>query len=244
MSEPQRPATQAAAVQRWSLPEVGGPVVGRPHDGRSATQQAAEALRAALQEAEARGYQAGLARAQAEAQVIVESQSVRVQRLDAILQLMAKPLQDLDAAVEKELLQLALVVGKQLARRELRIDPSQIIGIIRESLAQLPITAREVRVHLHPEDAATVRERLPGTSSERAWNIVEDPTLTRGGCIVRTDHSQIDVRLESRVSAVIASALGEERAVSRPTSEVAEAAPAGAAAAATRASADPELPGG
>jgi flagellar assembly protein FliH len=128
----------------------------------------------------------------------------------------------LDGEVEKELLHLTLAVGKQLARRELRVDPTQVIGIIRESLAQLPASAREIRVHLHPEDAATVRERLAEPTKDRAWTIVEDPTLSRGGCMVRTETSLIDVRLESRINAVIANALGEERAPERPTPDAAE----------------------
>jgi len=60
-----------------------------------------------------------------------------------------------------------------------------------------------------------VRERLPAPATERAWSIIEDPALARGGCLVRTDTSQIDSRLESRVTAVIAAALGEERAAAR-----------------------------
>ena len=128
-----------------------------------------------MQESEARGYQDGIAKAQAENQVMLDALAARVQQLDSILQLLGAPLQQLDAEVEKELLHLTLAVGKQLARRELRVDPTQVIGIIRESLAQLPASARDVRVHLHPEDAATVRERLAEPANERAWNIVEDP---------------------------------------------------------------------
>ena len=203
-------------VKRWSLPEVGGPVIGRGREDKKGGGRTVDVLREALQESEARGYRAGLAKAQAESQVSLDALSARVKQLDSILQLLGLPLAQLDASIEKELLHLALAVGKQLARRELRIDPAQVIGIIRESLSQLPATARDVRVHLHPEDAATVRERLAEPTSERAWKIVEDPTLTRGGCMVRTETSQIDVRLESRVSAVIANALGEERAPERP----------------------------
>ena len=61
-----------------------------------------------------------------------------------------------------------------------------------------------------------VRERLavPG-GEQRAWTLVEDPTLSRGGCLVRSDTSQIDARFESRVNAVLASALGEQRAPER-----------------------------
>jgi flagellar assembly protein FliH len=215
---PLRPvAAQAAAVERWSMPEVGGPIVGRGRDEKKGAPNSVDLLREALQESEARGYQAGLARARAESQASLDTLVAQVKQLDSILQLLGQPLAQLDAAVEKELLHLALAVGKQLARRELRIDPAQVIGIIRESLSQLPASARDVRIHLHPEDAATVRERLAAPASERAWTVVEDPTLTRGGCIVRTETSQIDVRLESRVSAVIANALGEERAPERPT---------------------------
>jgi flagellar assembly protein FliH len=223
LSTPSRPiAAQAAAVERWSMPEVGGPIVGRSRDDKKAAPNTVDLLRQALQESEARGYQAGLAKAQAESQVSLDALAARVKQLDSILELLGQPLAQLDAEVEKELLHLALAVGKQLARRELRIDPTQVIGIIRESLSQLPAAARDVRIHLHPEDAATVRERLAEPTNERAWTIVEDPTLTRGGCIVRTETSQIDVRLESRVGAVIANALGEERAPERPAPDPAE----------------------
>ena len=225
MSEIKRPfsaqsrpiAAQAAAVERWALPDVAGPIGSRLRDEKKNVPNTVDVLRQALQESEARGYQAGLAKAQAESQVSLDTLNARVAQLDSILQLLGQPLQQLDGEVEKELLHLTLAVGKQLARRELRVDPTQVIGIIRESLAQLPASAREVRIHLHPEDAVTVRERLAEPTKERAWTIVEDPTLSRGGCMVRTENSQIDVRLDSRINAIIANALGEERAPERPT---------------------------
>jgi flagellar assembly protein FliH len=156
-----------------------------------------------------------MAKAQAEMKGRIAQLDTQIKRLDALLQFVSRPLQSLDGEVENMLLQLALTVGKQLARRELRVDPTQVIAIIRESLAELPAAAREIRVHLHPEDAAIVRERLTAPSFERAWSVVEDPTMSRGGCIVRTDNSQIDARLESRISTIIANAFGDERATDR-----------------------------
>ena len=227
MSEPRRPLNpqsqsrpipaRTAAVERWTLPNVAGPVVSRIREEKKPVDNTMDLLRQALQESEARGYQAGLEKAQAQSQVTLDALAARVAQLDAILQLLGAPLQQLDAEIEKELLQLTLAVGKQLARRELRVDPTQVIGIIRESLSQLPASARDIRIHLHPEDAATVRERLAEPSQERAWKIVEDPTLSRGGCMIRTENSQLDARLDSRIAAVIANALGEERAPERPT---------------------------
>ncbi|MDB6089966.1 MAG: flagellar assembly protein FliH [Gammaproteobacteria bacterium] len=216
MSDPRRTfSAGVAAIERWSLPVVDGPVIGRVPDERHSAAATEAIIRAARQESEARGYEAGLARAQTQMQGQISELDAQVKQLDSVLQLMGRPLHELDLEVEKMLLHLALAVGKQLARRELRIDPAQVIAIIRESLGQLPSAAREIRVHLHPEDAAIVRERLTAPANERAWTIVEDPTLSRGGCVVRTENSQIDARLESRINTVITSALGDERAQDR-----------------------------
>lgn len=204
----------AAGIERWRLPEVEGPIIGRPRaDPGGAAAQAS--LRATLQQAEARGYEAGTARARAEWSQRLAALDDRIKSLDAALQLLARPLEQLDAEIEGELAQLALGVGKQIARRELHIEPAQVIAILRESLALLPVAAREVRVHLHPEDAATVREHLTSPGGDRAWTIVEDPTLSRGGCVVHSQSSRIDARLEARIAAVAASALGDERAPAR-----------------------------
>jgi flagellar assembly protein FliH len=208
----------AASIQRWSLPEVEGPVVGRVRDERKAAAAAEAIARLARQESEARGYEEGLKRGQAQFQARVAELEQQIKRLESVLQLLGRPLQELDAEVENQLVHLALAVGKQLARRELRIDPAQVIAIIRESLAQLPAAARDIRVHLHPEEAVAVRERLAAPASERAWTIVEDPTLSRGGCLVRAENSQIDARLENRIGAVIAAALGDERVADRSSS--------------------------
>jgi len=101
----------------------------------------------------------------------------------------------------------------------LRIDPSQVIAIIRETMALLPAATRDVRLHLHPDDAALVRERLAQPQSERAWTVIEDPVMGRGGCRVTTDHSLIDARLETRLGAVISQVLGDERTEAREGGE-------------------------
>jgi len=46
---------------------------------------------------------------------------------------------------------------------------------------------------------------------ELRWRIVEEPTLTRGGCRVESEDSRIDATVEARLGALIARALGGER---------------------------------
>jgi flagellar assembly protein FliH len=224
LSESSRP--QSAVAERWSLPTVDGPIVGMRRDSatRARDADAARASEAARQAEMDRGYEAGVAAGRAELKQQTDALTGAVARLDEILNRLCRPLPELEGEVEQQLVLLALAVGKQLARRELKTDPGQITALIREAVGRLPAAAREVRVHLHPEDAAAIAERLATAGQERAWTVVEDPTLTRGGCLVRSDNSQIDARLESRVNAMVSSMLGEERASARLTAADGEAA--------------------
>jgi flagellar assembly protein FliH len=199
------------AIQRWAMPAVDGPIVGK----RLTEKEARDTERAN----HARGYEQGLAAAQAEVDKKLGDLNARIARLDSILKLLSRPLEDLDSEVEKQLTLLALTVGKHVVRRELKTDPAQVIAVIRESVARLPAASRDVRVHLHPEDAMVVRKHLSEPSTERAWSIVEDPALSRGGCVVRTDTSQIDARLDSRLNAVVSAAFGDERGPTRAAGE-------------------------
>ena len=100
---------------------------------------------------------------------------------------------------------------KQLFRREIRIDPTHVIGVVREAIQLLPIASRNVQVNLHPDDAALVRESLSPAEGEPAWTIVEDPLISHGGCRVTTENSQVDATAEARLQAVINNILGDER---------------------------------
>jgi flagellar assembly protein FliH len=206
-----RDAAAAAAAKVYAPPAVEGPIVGR---------RVSEAERLAAERAQfAKGYDDGMAAARKEIDAAIAKLRARVAHLDSIIGSLARPFEQLDAEVEQQLTLLALTVGKQMVRRELRTDPAQVISVIRESVGRLPAAARDIRVLLHPDDAAVVRELLAQPSSERAWSIVEDPALTRGGCVVKTEISQIDARLDSRLNAVVAAAFGDERAPGRADAE-------------------------
>jgi flagellar assembly protein FliH len=202
------------SAQRWSPPHVEGAQLAQPR--APGTQGAATTAAALAQQAEAAGYAAGIARAQAEAGAQRAELSGHIAHFDELLRQLAHPLRLLDTEVEQALLSLALAIGSQLARRALQAEPGQTIALVRACLKQLPLAARDVRVHLHPEDAAILRHTLATPSGEGAWRLMEDPTLTRGGCLVESEHSRIDARFESRMHAIVASALGDERAVARP----------------------------
>jgi flagellar assembly protein FliH len=207
-------STGDANIARWDLPAVTGKPIQARRPGRT-VHELEELERRAREEAFAQGREAGLAKARQETQAALEQLKSQVAMLERTLGQLAQPLQQMDVEVEQQLASLALSIARQLVRRELQLDPAQVIAVIRETVALLPVATRDVRVHLHPQDAAVVRDRLATPTSERAWSIVEDPVMTRGGCRVTTDTASIDARLETRINAVAVAVLGEERAAER-----------------------------
>jgi flagellar assembly protein FliH len=195
------PFAKGTPAELWTAPDVGS---GAPQKAPPTVSGLADLQEEAYKEA----FDQGLAEGRDAGRGEVRAQ---VDRVASMLHALTKPFEALDQEVERELLTLAMALARQIVRRELKADPTQIIGIIREAIAALPVAAREVRVQLHPEDAAIVRENLAPTESERAWTIVEDPVMARGGCQVLTATSRIDARLETRLGAILSELLGTER---------------------------------
>jgi len=197
----------AAAAAVWTAPDMSAPAGRNPPTVSGLVDLQAEAYHESFAQGLAEGREAGRGEVRAQ-----------VERLSGMFHDLAKPFEQLDAEVERELLTLAMALARQIVRRELKTDPTQIIGIIRDAIAALPVAAREVRVHLHPEDAAVVREHLAPTFNERAWAIVEDPVMARGGCQITTTNSRIDARLETRLNTIVSELMGTERHADPPRS--------------------------
>lgn len=190
----------ARKPQTWNVPAIDG------SDGKGYL--TAGRLQALQQQAYDEAWQKGLAEGIAAGKQETEQ---RAARYDELLRALARPFDELDESVEKQLVELSIAIVKQLFRREIKTNPTHIIGVVREAIQLLPIASRSVQVHLHPDDASLVRDTLSPAESEPAWSIVEDPLISPGGCQVTTENSQVDATAEARLQAVINAALGDER---------------------------------
>jgi flagellar assembly protein FliH len=198
-------------VSRWDLPAVEGAPLPRPGSKGVNVMHLTLVEREAWDHGYKDGHVEGVRKGEAELARRIAEVDVKIAALEAIIGTLARPLEELDAAVETELTRLALTIGKHLARRELKIDPTQIIGIIRHTLSLLPLSARNIRIHLHPDDAAIVREKLARAAGEQEWQLAEDPLMARGGCRLTAENSSVDARFESAVATALSGLLGDER---------------------------------
>lgn len=188
--------------QRWELPQVGDAVLAAAVDEPGLP--SVSDLEAIEREAREQGYAAGQREGLAAAR---QQLAERVARLDALYASAARPLQALDEATEQELAQLALVVAQQVLAHELKSTPELIVPAIRQAATALPSATRELRVRLHPDDAALLREL---GAVETHWQLIADPALARGDCVLESERSRLDARVRTRLAAVVDAVLGDE----------------------------------
>jgi flagellar assembly protein FliH len=196
---------QQSAYERWELPVVEGR--GAVNSLRPMTADKLEEIhKQAYQEGFDLGHKEGLDAAQKEI-------AAQMQRLNQILRALAEPLQAADQQVEQELIALAMAVARQIIRRELQTDPEQVVAVVREAMAELPSSARNIRIYLHPDDAALVHDAFNTEEAETApWKIVEEMALTRGGCRIESDTSMVEASLEKRLNSILTELMGGSRA--------------------------------
>jgi len=207
-----KPPAEKDGVSSWSFPSLAGAKGVDVEVGRVKAPTASdleEIQQQAIQEGAKQGYEEGFAKGLKAGESKILQQ---VKSLESIIQALASPFDEFDERVENEIASLAIQISKQLVRRELKVDSGQVVGVVKEAIAALPSSAQHIRLFLHPEDLELVKSALSLDDSAR-WELVEDPVITRGGCRVATDVSTIDATIENRLLAIIAQALGDERAL-------------------------------
>lgn len=203
------------AYERWEMPAVEEEP---PNQEELVTAAEIEAIQQlAYTEGYAQGYEIGVEQGHKDGfaaghDKLEKLLTERLQRLDSVLSFISRPLSDLDEQVVNQLADMSILISRQLIRRELHTDPGQVIAAVRDAMSALPVNTRDTRIFLHPDDAVLIREVFSiSEEREQSWKLIEDPSLTRGGCRIEAENSKIDATVEYRMNQIVASLLGGER---------------------------------
>lgn len=134
--------------------------------------------------------------ARIEAEVSARVAGLRTELAETIAKVSAVT-SDLVSHVEADLVDLSLQIAKKIVRREVTIDREIALTLVRVSLGKLNQRS-SVEVHLNPGDLAFVRNNVESLDFRGALELIEDPSVTPGGCLIHTEAGDIDARIESQ----------------------------------------------
>jgi flagellar assembly protein FliH len=183
-------------------------------DGARVRAQAPPAPAAAPSEAQnlarvrEQAYQEGLAAGREEATAQSGAERAVLKRLAESLQ---EVMQDFEQGLANDVLSMSLELAKLIVRHAVRVKPELVLSVVREAVNSLSGLDQHTTLHLHPADAALLREIAQDDPafSGLPWTIVEDHQIERGGCRLETATTEVDATLETRWRRLIAS-LGRE----------------------------------
>ncbi len=166
----------------------------------------------AYDEAYEEGLIAGRTAGQKELEESIQQAKQQVTLLTQLMERLHRPFQELDQEVEQQLVSLTIALAKQVVKNVTESDYEEILAVVREAVQLLPVNARGVKLYLHPEEVDIVNNALRlAECDEQEWQLVADPALSKGGCLVKTENSKLDATLESRLQAAITQMMGAQR---------------------------------
>jgi flagellar assembly protein FliH len=148
----------------------------------------------ALAEARAEGERQGWQKAEAEVAAALVRLGDALGRVESIARAMARP-------YATELVELALIVARELVGAEVQRDPAPLIQLVERCLENVAGES-SITVRLHPADRAALLAARPDLAGAADLRVVDDPSLARGGCAVESARRLVDARLEERLDNV------------------------------------------
>jgi flagellar assembly protein FliH len=165
----------------------------------------AERVAALEQEAYARGLVDGERAGEASAALRTDAQT---RHLAATIDQIAALRVGMMKKTERELVRLAVAMAERIVRREIQLDRSLLAAMAQVAIERLGDNVAAT-IHLHPADYdAVVSRRDPALG--QAVEVVSDPTVEPGGCLVRSAFGMIDAGIDTQIREVARGLLGDE----------------------------------
>lgn len=158
----------------------------------SARTEAAKVMQDAHDQGFAQGKAEGLAKGKGEYQD-------RIAQLSSILTALNGQRSEVLHQHEEDLLQLIKTMVDRLVNHEVSVNPLVIKASLQKAMAFV-VENSMVQVHIHGDDFNRVKKlSLEDPSLLEGKNrvqLVEDPNISAGGCLLKTDFGEIDATLE------------------------------------------------
>ena len=107
--------------------------------------------------------------------------------------------------IEKEVVELALAIARQVICQEITMDKEIVVCVAREALAKVESPGR-IKIKMSPSDLQFINETRYQLSNlvENIDTVTLEATesIQSGGCIIETDFGEIDARIEKQLQAV------------------------------------------
>lgn len=219
------PGEEIQGAKAWSLDNLGSPPVSpfapmRPGATPPAAPAAAapvqpppppepsvqDQLHAARQSGYQDGYRDGMAALDAFKQSFAKQMSAQ---LGTLVEGFDTEMRGLEDDMAASVARIAVELARQVVRTELAQRPELIARVAHDAVEALQLSARHVRVRVHPDDFDLVHDGAGRELEAREAQLIPDAEVARGGVKVDADIASVDATIATRWQQAV-SAIGQQ----------------------------------
>lgn len=150
-------------------------------------------------EAEERGYQAGIAKAEAEIKGRVDEV---VNRLAGVISQLQQHAVLQAEELAPQLIALAVEIAEKVIHKALEVDREIVVAIAHDALRKVADTGEQIVIQVNPADFSLINERLGQLKDDSGLKgIIIEPveSISPGGCYIEARTGAVDARIEEQL---------------------------------------------
>lgn len=206
------PGEELQGAKAWNLDNLGGAAAATPFSPMrpAAPTPAASApvepppppepnvqdlLHAARQSGYQDGYRDGMAALDAFKHSFAQQMSAQI---GTLVHNFDVELRELEGDMAQAIARIAVELARQVVRSEIEQRPELIARVAHDAVEALQLSARHVRVRVHPDDYPLVQAGAGNEMQAREAQLIPDPEVPRGGVKVDADIASVDATIATR----------------------------------------------
>ena len=108
--------------------------------------------------------------------------------------------------IAPDLLEISVNIARVIIKKELEADPQVLINTIIDVLKTVSKNEPKITIKIHPQSVQFVKDTIPNITYqygiESKINIVADPSIEEGGCVLQTNNGIVDASIDTQLEII------------------------------------------
>ncbi len=142
---------------------------------------------------------------------VTEEWNDKLTLLNSLIETLNDPLKEIDQIIQENTANISIAIAKQIVRRELSADSGQIVSVVKQAIELMPKDGMQINISINPRDEEKIKELFMNNDQLSKYNIIQDPTISVGGCKAYTEFSMLDLTIDKQIATICSQILGDQR---------------------------------
>lgn len=136
----------------------------------------------------------------------VEKANADIEKFRAELSNFMNARKDVFEYIAPDILEISVDIAKTIIKKELESDPQVLINTIVDVLRTVSKNEPKIVIRVRPQSVQFIKDTIPNITYQYGIdskiNIVSDPSIEEGGCVLQTNNGIVDASIDTQLEII------------------------------------------